>query len=359
MDEDESRLEVGVAAPRSEESNCAAALELIILRVDVKETSLANRVSRRILCDGLDVENSQSGTVIALVQVSVNDVLVVVDGTALALEIAGVVGVLKVTDVEDVSSGQALSHGANLGVAFVEFVVKEEVLLPLLVVDYTLVNVLGSRVRGDRDDVGHVADLVGGIIDGQCVLVVAIADIASVVALVRATVHKALCIVNITVSSSTARRKHIGRISHVQVDKTATAGKVATNTNGLVSTHGSNSNGVVKLLVDNDVMRTPSGKLVPVAGKVVLGEVVRIGRVEVENLLHIENLDARVDGLRANDSIIAQNTDLAPSRADRVVLGKTTKVYELALARDFGKSSTVELANCYELTSILRRPSPG
>ena len=74
-------------------------------------------------------------TVVGLVVVAVDDVLVVVDGSALPFEFAAVVRVLEVADVEDVRGGEPLGHWADLCVALVELVVDEEVLLVHFVVD--------------------------------------------------------------------------------------------------------------------------------------------------------------------------------------------------------------------------------
>lgn len=60
-----------------------------------------------------------------------------------------------------------------------------------------------TLVRGARNDVGLV--LVGNIVDGQSVLVVTVADITAEVLLIRATVDKALSIVNVAVTGGTTR----------------------------------------------------------------------------------------------------------------------------------------------------------
>jgi hypothetical protein len=65
-----------------------------------------------------------------------------------------------------VSRRQTLSHGADGRVALVELVVEEYVFLVLLVIDNALMHVLRAWVGCPRDDVGHVADLIGHIVDG-------------------------------------------------------------------------------------------------------------------------------------------------------------------------------------------------
>jgi len=76
-----------------------------------------------------------------------------------------------------------LGHGTNFGVALVELVVEEDVLLPCSVVDDSLMDVLRARVGEDGNDVRDIADLVSDIVDGKRVFVVAVADIPSIVAL--------------------------------------------------------------------------------------------------------------------------------------------------------------------------------
>ena len=105
-------------------------------------------------------------------------------------------------------------------------------------------------------------------------------------------------------------------------------------------------------------MSTADRKLVPVTSEIVLGEVGRAGGVQSKELLHIEDLDARVDGLGANDGVVAKDSNFAPLRTDRVVLREATEVDKLAFAGDLCKRGAIVLANCYELTAILRSPSP-
>ena len=69
-----------------------------------------------------------------------------IDGAALALEVTAVMRVLQVADVEDVRGGQALRHGTDFGVALVELVVHEQVLLVHNIVDSTLVDAPGNEV---------------------------------------------------------------------------------------------------------------------------------------------------------------------------------------------------------------------
>lgn len=177
--------------------------------------------------------------------------------------------------------------------------------------------IFGTWVARNTDDVGNVAILVGNIIDRQSlpwrlvstfltvrsrgkktyILIVAVADVTSVVTLVRSSVHQALGIVHIAITSSATGREWVRRIGHVQENKTATTGQVTADTNCLVTADRSYSHCVVEFLVNNDVVRAADGELVPVASEISLGEIVGVGRVESEKLLHVKDLHARVDGL--------------------------------------------------------------
>lgn len=181
--EDESRLEACVRGPRTQERDCAAALKLVVFGVNVEEASLADIVTTGVLGDAADIQDIEAITVVGLVVVAVEDVLVVIDGAAGALVVAGVVRVFEIADVDDVGSGKTLGHGTNFGVALVELVVEEDVLLPCSVVDDSLMDVLRARVGEDGNDVRDIADLVSDIVDGKRVFVVAVADIPSIVAL--------------------------------------------------------------------------------------------------------------------------------------------------------------------------------
>ena len=205
-----------------------------------------------------------------------------IDGAALALEVTAIMRILQVADVEDVRGGQALRHGTDFGVALVELVIQEEVFLPLLIVHYALVDVLCAGERGDGDDVSEIALLVRHFVDGQCVFVVAVADVAPVVPLVWAAVDEALCVVDVAVAGGAARGEGMSGVGHVEEDEAAAAGQVATDADGFVAADGADSHGVVELLVDDDVVRAADGQLVPVSGEILLGEVVWASRIEGE-----------------------------------------------------------------------------
>lgn len=73
---------------------------------------------------------------------------------------------------------------------------------------------------------------------------------------------------NVTVASCTSRTPRVGRIGHVKVDQTAAAGEVASYSHSLVTTYGSNGDGVVELLVDlHDVRLAYMNSSIPVYGE--------------------------------------------------------------------------------------------
>jgi len=250
VDENEARLESSVRGPGTEESDCSTALIFIIFGVHIDEACLTHALTGGILRDGGGIDDVQAVAIVGLVEKAIEDVLVVVDGASPTGVVSGVHGVLEIANVEDVGGRQTLGHRADLGVTLVELVVHEEVLLVHLVVDNTLVNVLSTGEGCDRDDVGSVADLVRCVIDGDGVLVVAVADVTAFIPFVRATVHQTFGIMDISITSCTARAPGVGRVGHVEVDQTTAAGEVASHSDGLVAAHRPNGNGVVQLLVD-------------------------------------------------------------------------------------------------------------
>lgn len=68
--------------------------------------------------------------------------------------------------------------------------------------------------------------------------------------------------------------------------------------------------------------------------------------------LHVEDLDAVVDGLTSNDHEVVLATDLAP-RAGRRVLGQTSQVRQLAILGDLSECSSILLADGNEFAAII------
>ena len=110
-----------------------------------------------------------------------------IDGADLALVEACVFRVLEITDIEDVGGGEFVGGWADGGADFVELVVEDQVFLVLKIEDNTLVDVLGTFVGDTGDDRGLVADLLVTcyVEDGDSVLIVAVADVATLISLIR------------------------------------------------------------------------------------------------------------------------------------------------------------------------------
>lgn len=100
-------------------------------------------------------------------------------------------GCLQAPDVPDVSNGTTISAQARL-IDLVEFVVGKKELLVVGVQDPALVHIASTIIRGAGDDRGAVdALLVGGVVDGEGVLVEGVTDVSSLVLLVGTAVDEA------------------------------------------------------------------------------------------------------------------------------------------------------------------------
>jgi hypothetical protein len=127
-------------APSPNEAQASTVRPIVILRVHIKEAHLTHKSTSRILRQRADVEDAQTGAVIALVCEAVDDELVVVRAVAGGLEVAGLLGVAEVADVPEVGDGEAVA--ARAGTAdLVVLVVEDEELLPGGVCDPALVDV--------------------------------------------------------------------------------------------------------------------------------------------------------------------------------------------------------------------------
>ena len=145
-------------------------------------------------------------------------------------------------------------------------------------------------------------------------------------------------------------------IINVDEDGATSAGGVATS-----AATTTNSNGVVELLVGNDVVRAARNAVGDVHPANVLLDVEGLGVLwaELEQLLHVEELDTVTHALRSDDQSVSDLLDLAPN--DTVVAGgKTSKVFELTLLGHFCEGGTIGLANGNELpASALVSPAPA
>lgn len=198
VDQQVSRLEVGVDGPGAVESGAAA--DGVVLGTDVEKASLLEAGTGGVLGNRRDVDDAQAGSVVALVRKAVDDVLVVVDGLGRALVDAGEDGLGQVGHVDDVSGGP-LVGGRTGALLLVELVVQKQVAhvvgrQPALVG----VGCAVVRRRGQLDG----ARPVGHVHDGERVLVVVEADLVSGVLGHRALVDDTLGIVHVAILGDTA-----------------------------------------------------------------------------------------------------------------------------------------------------------
>ena len=255
--------------------------------------------------------------------------------------------------------------------ALVELVVHDDMGLPELVGDPALVGVRGADVGSAGDDAASTDTLlVGDVVDGEGVLVVAVADVTSlkmvrcaldeiwkietyVVLFVGSAVDNALSIVGVSVLGCATLNVRLGDVVGVDEDGPTGAGVAAA-----LGCTTAESDDVVLLLIRTDSVGGSDNTLSQVDPCNVLLDVEGLGAlgVEIEELLHVEELDTVTGTLGTNDKSVLEDLHLAPD--DRVVLGgKATKVLELTIFGHLGESSTVGLTNGDELT-VLVSPSP-
>jgi hypothetical protein len=191
------------------------------------------------------------------------------------------------------------------------------------------VGVRSTDVRSARDDGTGVAKtfLVGDIVDGKGILVVAVANVATIVLLVGATVDNALSIVCVAILTSAALDVGLGGVFHVDEHGSAMTGIVATG-----STTSTVGDSVSELLIGNDSVRSAFDTLVDVDKSNVFLDIKSLGVLgrKLEELLQVEDLDVMSHTLRADNEAVADDFNLAPD--DRVVVGwKTTQILKFAL----------------------------
>lgn len=237
--------------PGASEGNVAAAGLGVVIWEDVEEGDLLDTLAGGVAGHGGDVKNAETSAVVGLEGQAVVHVLIVVDGAHRGLVDTGLLWCAEVTNVPDKSGGEAV-RGRPGSVFLIQLVIKQEVLLVVGIEDDTLVRVGRAGVASPGDDGG--GGLVGDIVDGQRVLVVAIADVAASVASVRSAVDQALSIVDIAVTRGTARGGRASGVRQVDEDQSRPA---------LVSAWlGADCNGKVLLLEGDDVVGATTGKTV-------------------------------------------------------------------------------------------------
>lgn len=243
-----------------------------------------------------------------------------------SLVVASLLGPLEVADVPDEGGGLAVGGWATL-LLLIELVVHDQVLLVVGVEDPTLVSVGGAFVGGNGDDFGE--RFVSQIVDGEGILVVAVADLTTKVLGVGATVDEALSVVNVAVLGSTSRAGDLGGVAHVEHVNTGSASVVT----GL----GTNDVGEVGLRVGKDVVDTTEGKVVPEGREVLVG-VEGHGAllvVNVQELLQVEELDTVTGLFTAYDEEVVVGSELPPAAGGNACgLRKTSEVTELTSGGD-------------------------
>jgi len=323
----------------------------VILGVDVEETLSLDALTSRVLANAANVVYPDTSAVVALVGETVDNVEVVVDTLAVGgVESTGGLGVAEVGEVDDVSDGAAGRSGTD-SFLLVKLVVQEDVLVPVALSPPSLMAVGGTGVGEGGDDLrGGVAVLHGGVVDGHGVLVVADADVAAAELAVGTVVGNTLGIVYISVLASTTGRGWLARVLEVDVLETSLA--------GLVSGLGTDSEDVLVVPVNNNVVGAADGQFVEQTNEVGLGiECLRCLWVDSQKLLHVEDLNVVTNGLGADDDIVVQDTDLAPSRPN-TLCGEATHVLDLTILEDLNERSTGELAYDTEFAAIASGPAP-
>jgi hypothetical protein len=178
------------------------------------------------------------------------------------------------------------------------------------------------------------------------VFVVAVADVATLVLLVGTAVYDALGIMGVPISGGessglmdgtwdmpsirnslwcTSGAEWFRRIGHVDEDQSRSA--------RVLSRRGSNRDGIVEFLVDDDVvcwhggsasygipgaldsrgLTSANGQVVKETGEIGPGvERFRRAGIEVEEFPHVEDLNVMVDSFRPDDEVVAIRFELTP-----------------------------------------------
>lgn len=190
----------------------------------------------------------------------------------------------------------------------------------------------------------------------QGVFVVAIADVTAEVLLVRATVDNALSIVSVAILRRAASLEGLVGVFHVDEDGTTSTSVVAAG-----AAAAANGNSVAELLVGNNVVGAAGDTIGEVHPANISPDVEGLGVpwAQLEQLLHVEELDAVAGALRSDNQGIPDLLDLAPN--DGVIVGgQTTEVFELTFLGDLSEGSAVGLANGNKFSAtLLVCPTPA
>lgn len=107
----------------------------------------------------------------------------------------------------------------------IQLIVHQQELLVLRVQHPPLVRVRRTLVRDARDDLG--VRFIGDVVDGERVLVVAVADLDAVVARVGPAVDEALGVMDVAVGCGAAGLCGVAGVGDVDEDEAGSAGVVA------------------------------------------------------------------------------------------------------------------------------------
>lgn len=168
------------------------------------------------------------------------------------------------------------------------------------------------------------------------------------------TVDDALSIVGVTILGRATLNVRLSGVFGVNEDGATSAGVVTAR-----AATAAKSNGVVFLLVGANGVGTALDTLLNVdPGDIGLDvESFRALRRELEELLHVEELDSVTDSFGSDDESVLEDLHLTPD--DRVILSrKTAKVLKLTILGDLREGSTVGLTNGDEFTALVG-PTPG
>lgn len=188
VQENVAALEVRINAPASNKLNLATFG--VIIRVAVKKANLLELGTSGILSDRSDIHDAQATAVVGHVREAVEHVLVVIDRFDGGLVGSSMLGFGKIADVKDIGCSMPVG-GHSSAVLLVELVIKQQIRHVLHVSNPALMSVARASV-GSLGDL-HRGFLVGDIDDGQRILVVVEADLASVILLVGPLVDYTLC----------------------------------------------------------------------------------------------------------------------------------------------------------------------
>lgn len=343
---DSARLKPGVNTPSTIKLRGRIS---IVLRVTIKVRQLLHRSTSRIRRNTTGIHHAQSRTVVGLVRNAINNILVMVDGPNGTLVLSSPDGVGKRRDVKNVRGGMGVLP-ILAALDFIQLIIEKEILEVRVNVP-ALMGVCTLAVKTFVGDAGHDSRLllVGHVVDGEGILVVAEADLAALEVLVDAAVDDALGVVDVAVLARAAEESGLSRVLDVYHDETAVGARAA-----CVGGGADNENGV-GLFVGDDVVGRSYAR--------VQGSEVRLdaeclgGRADGEQLAKIKDLYAVVARLGANIGMVADDFDIAPDSIDSL-RRQATNVLQLATGFDLDERSTVSLTDNGEFAAVRRRPAP-